>query len=66
MQFLSEVPLLRFQTTVMQKLKKRTASVELPPNAFPAFRIHPAQSSHGLIKNRKSVLAAVYELEQGN
>lgn|GEM_PF-5922737 len=47
MQFLSEVPLLRFQTTVMQKLKKLTESVELPPNVFPAFRIHQAQSSQG-------------------
>jgi hypothetical protein len=61
MQVLPEVPLLRFQTTVMQKLKKRTASVELPPNVFPAFRIHQAQSSHGLIKNRKSVLQAQWE-----
>jgi hypothetical protein len=61
MQFLSEVPLLRFQTMVMQKLRKLTESVELPPNVFPAFRIHPAQSSHGLIKNRKSVLEAHWE-----
>src|SRR5208337_4122130 len=61
MQLLSEVPLLRFQTTVMQKLKKRTASVELPPNLFPALRIHQAQSSHGLFKNRKSVLQAQWE-----
>src|ERR1035437_6475005 len=30
-QVLSEVPLLRFQTTVMQKLKKLAESVELPP-----------------------------------
>ena len=61
MQVLSDVPLLRFQTTVMQKLKKQTASVELPPNVFPTFRLHQAQSSHGLIKNRKSVLQAQWE-----
>jgi ATPase family associated with various cellular activities (AAA) len=61
MQVLSEVPQLRFQTTVMQKLKKLTESVELPPNIFPAFRIHQAQSSDGLIKNRKSVLQAHWE-----
>src|ERR1017187_1985065 len=53
MQVLSEVPLLRFQRTVMQRLKKLTESVELPPNIFPAFRIHPAQSATGLFKNRK-------------
>jgi hypothetical protein len=58
MQVLSEVPLLPFQTTVMQKLKKLTESVELPPNVFPAFRIYSAQSSGGLFKNRKHVLAA--------
>jgi hypothetical protein len=61
MRVLSEVPLLRFQTTVMQKLKKLTESVELPPNIFPAFRVHQAQSSDGLIKNRKSVLEAHWE-----
>jgi ATPase family associated with various cellular activities (AAA) len=61
MQVLSEVPLLRFQTTVMQKLKKLTESVELPANIFPAFRIHPAQSSSGLFKNRKHVLEAHWE-----
>jgi hypothetical protein len=61
MQVLSAVPLLRFQTTVMQKLKKLTESVELPPNIFPAFRIHPAQSSSGLFKNRKHVLEAHWE-----
>ena len=61
MQVLSEVPLLRFQTTVMQKLKKLTESIELPPNIFPAFRIHPAQSSSGLFKNRKHVLRAQWE-----
>ncbi len=60
-QVLSEVPLLRFQTTLMQKLKKRTASVELPPDIFPTFRIRQAQSSDGLIKNRKSVLQAHWE-----
>ena len=57
-QVLSEVPLLRFQTTVMQKLKKLTESIELPPNIFPAFRIYPAQNSTGLFKNRRRVLAA--------
>ena len=31
MQVLSEVPLLRFQTTVMQRLNKLAKSVELPP-----------------------------------
>jgi hypothetical protein len=61
MQVLSDVPLLRFQTTVMQKLKKLTESVELPPDIFPAFRIHPAQSSSGLFKNRKHVLEAHWE-----
>jgi hypothetical protein len=60
-QVLSDVPLLRFQTTVMQKLKKLTESVELPPHVFPAFRIHPAQNSSGLITNRKSVLEAHWE-----
>jgi hypothetical protein len=61
MQVLSEVPLLRFQTTVMQKLNKLTESVELPPNIFPAFRIHPAQSSSRLFKNRKRGLQAHWE-----
>ncbi len=60
-QILSEVPQLRFQTTVMQKLKRLTESVELPPIIFPAFRIHQAQSSDGLIQNRKSVLQAHWE-----
>ena len=58
---LSEVPLLRFQTKVMQKLKKLIESVELPPNIFPAFQIHPAQSSSGLFKNRKNVMQAHWE-----
>jgi hypothetical protein len=58
MQVLSEVPLLGFQTTVMQKLKKLTESIELPPNIFPAFRIYPAQNSTGLFKNRRRVLEA--------
>jgi ATPase family associated with various cellular activities (AAA) len=58
MQLLSEVPLLRFQTTVMQELKKLTESVELPSNIFPAFRIYRVQSSSGLFKNRKHVMAA--------
>jgi ATPase family protein associated with various cellular activities (AAA) len=58
---LSEVPLLPFQTTVMQKLKALTESVELPPNIFPALRIYPAQSSSGLFKNRKRVLEALWE-----
>ena len=57
-QVLSEVPLLRFQRTVMQKLKKLAESVEFPHNIFPAFRIHSAQSSSGLFKNRKRVLQA--------
>ena len=61
MQLLSEVPLLGFQTTVMQKLKKLTESVELPPDIFPAFRIYSAQSSSGLYKNRKHVLQAHWE-----
>jgi hypothetical protein len=61
MQVLPEVPLLRFQSTVMQALKKRTESVELPPGIFPAFRIHQSQSSDGLIKNRKRVLQAQWE-----
>jgi hypothetical protein len=58
---LSELPLLRFQTKVMQKLKKLTESVELPSNIFPAFQIHPAQSSSGLFKNRKNVMQAHWE-----
>jgi len=61
MQVLSEVPLLQFQTTVMQKLKKLTESVELPLNMFPACRIYSAQSSSGLFKNRKHVLRAQWE-----
>jgi hypothetical protein len=61
MKVLSEVPLLQFQTMVMQNLKKLAESVELPPNIFPAFRIHPAQSSSGLFKNRKHVLQAHWE-----
>jgi len=61
MHVLSEVPLVQFQRTVMRKLKKLTQSVELPPHIFPAFRIHPAQSSHGLFKNRKQVLQAHWE-----
>jgi len=61
MQVLFEVPQLRFQTKVMQKLKKLTESVEIPPNIFPAFRIHQAQSADGPIQNRKSVLQAHWE-----
>jgi hypothetical protein len=61
MHVLSGVPLLRFQTTVMQKLKKLTESIELPPTIFPAFRIHSAQSSSGLFKNRRHVLEAHWE-----
>jgi hypothetical protein len=61
MHVLSGVPLLRFQTTVMQKLKKLTESIELPPTIFPAFRIQSAQSSNGLFKNRKHVLEAHWE-----
>ena len=60
-QVLSEVPLLPFQTMVMQQLKNLTESVELPPNIFPAFRIYLAQSSTGLFKNRKQVLEAHWE-----
>src|ERR1035437_4963294 len=60
-QVISEVPLLRFQTTVMQKLKKLAESVEFPPNIFPAFRIHSAKSSSELFKNRKHVLQAHWE-----
>jgi hypothetical protein len=61
MQVLSGVPLIRFQRPVMQRLKKLTQSVELPPNIFPAFRIRPAQSSSGLFKDRKPVLEARWQ-----
>ena len=44
MQVLSNVPLLQFQMTIMQRLKKLTESVELPPNIFPSFRICSAQN----------------------
>ena len=58
---LTGVPLARFQRTVMQKLEKLTQSVELPTKVFPAFRIHPVQSSSGLFKNRKQILQAHWE-----
>src|SRR5450759_1296782 len=45
----------------MQRLNKLTESIELPPNIFPAFRIHSALSSSGLFKNRKHVLQAHWE-----
>jgi len=61
MEFLPDVPLTRFQRPVMQKLRKLTQSVELPPNIFPAFRIRTAQSSSGLFKNRKQVFEARWQ-----
>ncbi len=55
------VPLVRFQRTVMQKLRKLTQLVELPTNDFPVFRIQPARGSSGLFKNRKQILQAHWE-----
>jgi hypothetical protein len=60
-QVFSEVPLLPFQTVVMQKLNNLTDSVELPPYIFPTFRIHPGQTSDGLFKDRKPVLEARWQ-----
>ena len=57
-QVLSEVPLVGFQRTVMQKLKRLTESVELPPNTFPVFRVRSGQSTGGLFKNRRHVFEA--------
>src|ERR1019366_8474765 len=45
----------------MQKLKKLAESVEFPPDIFPAFRIHSAQCSSGLFKNRKHGVHAHWE-----
>jgi ATPase family associated with various cellular activities (AAA) len=60
-QLLPDVPLTRFQRPVMQKLRKLTQSVELPPSIFPAFRVRTAQSSSGLFKNRKQVFEATWQ-----
>src|SRR5208283_1726831 len=38
---LSRVPFVQSQRAEMQRLKKLSQSVELPPNVFPAVRIRP-------------------------
>ena len=58
---LSRVPFVQSQRAEMQRLKKLSQSVELPPNVFPAVRIRPAQSSSGLFKNREQILEARWE-----